>query len=160
MLRRVVEPGAGRGGVDQERASAARLWRQERLLGFPESTVEAKLLVLAPQPLQDGRELVGHHVAVVVLDRLEAEHAVFARLVAGDDVDPPSATRDVVHRRAELGDMERMPSIEDVHRVDQHDRLGQRRQGRVGDDRIDLVLAEAHLAAIAAFPEPLRQTEH
>ena len=79
MLRRVIETGTGRRGIDQERTPLSRLWRQEGALRLPKLPVEAEFLILGPKPLHDGGELVRHHIAKVVLDRLEPEHAVLAR---------------------------------------------------------------------------------
>ena len=160
MLRRIVEAGGGRRSVHQERAPLSGLRRQEGALRLPELSREGEFLVFGPEPLHDGGELVGHHVAEIVLDRLQPEHAVFARLVAGDDVDAPASATDVVHGCAELCEMQRMPCVKDVDGIDQHDRSGQRGERCIGDDRIDLVLAKVHLAAVAAFAEPLREAEY
>jgi len=103
---------------------------------------------------------VGHDVAMVVLDGVEAEHLEFALLVAGHDVEPPAAAADVVDGRAELGEMQRVPAVQDVHGRDEQDALGERCEPGRDDQRIGRHLAELHLPAVAALAQPLRKAEH
>ena len=156
---RIVDAGGRRAGIHHDDVSMDRLGRDKGVLGLPPPALESQLFVLTPEPLHDGGEFLGHGVALIVRDRRQAEHAEFALLVTGDNVQAPAAAAHVIDDGTIFGEVQRMPAIEDVYRGDQQHIPGDRRQPGRGDERVDGVLAEFDFAAVTALAHPLRQGE-
>ncbi len=113
MRRRIAEAGRGARCIDQDRAPITWLWRDECLLEGPELSLQCQILSLAPKLLEYSGEFLGHFVTIIVLDVPAAEHLGLTRRIAGDDVDTPTPTRDMVDRSPELSKMEGMPWTEE-----------------------------------------------
>ena len=94
-----------------------------------------------------------------MLDRRQTEHAELGRLVPGDHVDSPAALADPIERRPELGELKGMPAIKDMDGGDEEDVAGDGAQSGRYHQRIHGFIPELGDTAIAAFPQPLGESE-
>ena len=67
-----------------------------------------ELVVLGPQPFDDGEPFLGHVVALVVRQHLDAEHIDLRLVPAGDDVEDHAAVGNMVDDGALLRGDDRM----------------------------------------------------
>src|SRR4051794_30615680 len=106
MRRGITNAGRGARCVDQDWAPVTWLWRDECLLEGPELSLQRQIFGLAPKLLEYTGEFLSHLIATIVLDMRVAEHPRLTRRIAGNNVDSPTPTRNMVDRRPELSEME------------------------------------------------------
>ena len=124
VARGELTTGAARAGVHDHRVGALqRLGVRATPLEVEVAAVELALALDGPQLLQQRRPLVGHRVAIVVLAPVDPEHGELLGVPAGDDVQAPASTGNVVGGGAHLGREQRMAD-RDVERREHHDPAG------------------------------------
>src|SRR5215469_7472516 len=81
MANGVCKSSSRRSRIDKNAAAVDRLRRNKGVFGLPKPAVDREFLVFEPKPLQNGRELIRHFIAKIVLLRLETEHLELALFI-------------------------------------------------------------------------------
>ena len=136
MLAGKMPAALRRAGIHDRRIGILdRLRLQVAALDAVEFAVVVERLVLRPQPLDDAEPLLGAGVAILVLQKRDAEHFHFGKIPAVDDVERVAAVGDVVDDGRLLGGDDRV--VQRDMRGGHHARRS-RRAGNAGRPGIGL----------------------
>ncbi|MNU95474.1 hypothetical protein D3C71_854900 [compost metagenome] len=152
-----IDTGGRTGRRHQRRAAEGGLRRDPAIVDRPgiELAFIGEVFGFAPQAMKHIEQFSGHIVTLVMVDALPAEHFMLNGAVAGDDVDAPSSSSNVIQRRAIFGEMQRMQRpIKHMDGGDQQNALRDRRHGAERNEAV-----ERGFAIITTLGQPLRSAE-